>query len=185
MLSLVSTAKLGRILQRMLDPEEFLSPHGIRGLSRFHQDHPYVFEAGDQSTVVYYEPAESANGLFGGNSNWRGPIWMPINVLIVKSLRRFGAGLGADFRLNDQPESPPLDAVADDLSRRLVSLFLRDGEGRRPVFGGEDRFDRSEAWRDHVPFHEYFHGDTGAGLGASHQTGWTGLVVDLIRNPRA
>ena len=185
MLSLVSTAKLGRILQRMLDPEEFLSPNGIRGLSRFHQDHPYVFEAGDQSTVVDYEPAESANGLFGGNSNWRGPIWMPINVLIVKSLRRFGAGLGADFRLNDQPESPPLDAVADDLSRRLVSLFLRDGEGRRPVFGGEDRFDRSEAWRDHVPFHEYFHGDTGAGLGASHQTGWTGLVVDLIRNPRA
>lgn len=181
MLSLVSTDKLRRILDRMLDPAEFLSPHGVRGLSRYHAEHPFRFEAGDRSSVVDYEPGESANGLFGGNSNWRGPVWMPVNVLIVQALRQFAVGLGDDFTLGN---NVTLDGAAEDLSQRLTGLFLRNGDGRRPVFGNEDRFNFGDAWRDHVPFHEYFHGDTGAGLGASHQTGWTGLVIDLIRRSR-
>ncbi len=181
MLSLVSTDKLRRILDRMLDPAEFLSPHGVRGLSRYHAEHPFRFEAGDRSSVVDYEPGESANGLFGGNSNWRGPVWMPVNVLIVQALRQFAIGLGDDFSLGN---NVTLDGAADDLSQRLTGLFLRNDDSRRPVFGNEDRFDFGDAWRDHIPFHEYFHGDTGAGLGASHQTGWTGLVIDLIRRRR-
>ena len=188
LLSLVPPDKLARILGPMLDPEEFLSPHGLRALSRRHLAHPYVFAMGGTTAIVDYEPGESTNGLFGGNSNWRGPIWMPVNVMIVHALDRFGAGLGDSFRVQhptgSQSEAMSLGAVADDLGRRLISLFERAQSGDRPVFGAERRFHDGHAWRDQIPFHEYFHGDTGAGLGASHQTGWTGLVIELIRRQR-
>ncbi len=188
LLCLVPPDKLARILSPMLDPEEFLSPHGLRALSRRHLRHPYVFSMGGTTAIVDYEPGESSNGLFGGNSNWRGPIWMPVNVMIVHALRRFGSGLGDGFRVQhptgSDVEPSTLGEVADDVSRRLISLFTRSENGDRAVFGAERRFHDGAAWKDQIPFYEYFHGDTGAGLGASHQTGWTGLVIELIRRQR-
>ncbi len=183
LLSAVGPNQLMRILVRMLDPAEFLSPYGIRSLSRAHLEQPFTVRLADTDFTVGYEPGESSTGLFGGNSNWRGPVWFPVNHLIVEGLRRYADFFGADMRVEyptGSGEKYSLGEIADDLSRRLVSLFLLDGDGRRPVHGQYELFGKDERWRDLIPFYEYFHGDTGAGLGASHQTGWTALVVDQI-----
>jgi hypothetical protein len=172
------------VLRRMLDETEFLAPYGVRALSRYHADHPYTLDLDGARYTVEYLPAESTSGLFGGNSNWRGPIWLPVNYLLIESLQQFHHYYGDDFKIECPTGSGQyltLNEVADELSRRLMGLFLRDGDGRRAVFGGQEQFQRDPHWRDYIPFHEYFHGDTGAGLGASHQTGWTGLVAKLIQ----
>lgn len=183
LLSIVSPERLGRILERMLDEEEFLSPHGLRALSRYHAEHPFEVDLGGSVARVDYEPAESTSGLFGGNSNWRGPIWFPVNYLLIEALRRFDRYLIDDY-LVEHPtgsgQKMTLWEVADELSRRLIGLFLDDEQGRRPAFGEAEKFQTDPRWHESLLFHEYFHGDTGAGLGASHQTGWTGLVADLI-----
>jgi hypothetical protein len=187
LLSVVDAAQLRRLLARMLDEEEFLSPHGVRALSKVHAAHPFVLRVGGAEASVGYEPAESQSGLFGGNSNWRGPVWLPINYLLIDALRRFDDFFGAGEVVECPTGSGKqlrLAAVADELTQRIVSLFIRDETGRRPVLGDEPLFQDSDAWRDLVPFHEYFHGDTGKGLGASHQTGWTGLVADLVVSRR-
>ena len=176
--------KLRHILQKMLDENEFLSPYGIRSVSKFHREHPYVFEANGERYQVDYEPAESTSALFGGNSNWRGPIWFPINYLIIEALQSFHQYLGDDFKVECPTGSGKqlnLLEVAIELSQRLTRIFLQDESGHRPVFGGMETFQTDPQWRDLVLFHEYFHGDNGAGLGASHQTGWTGLVAELIQ----
>jgi hypothetical protein len=183
LLSMVGPDQLIRIMQRMLDPDEFLSEYGIRTLSRAHLDEPFTVHLGGDDYTVGYEPAESTSGLFGGNSNWRGPIWFPVNYLLIGALRRFGGFFGDDLQVEFPAGSGAmrsLGQVADDLSERLVKLFRVDAAGRRPIFGDVERFQRHPDWNDKVLFFEYFHGDTGAGLGASHQTGWTALVVDLI-----
>jgi hypothetical protein len=183
LLSLVSRKQLRRVLSRMLDETEFLSPHGIRALSRYHKDHPYEVRVNGQINRVDYEPAESTTGIFGGNSNWRGPVWFPVNYLIVESLQKFHHYYGEDFRIECPTRSRnemDLWAVAADLSRRLIHLFLRGPDGRRPVAGGIEVFQSDPHWKDLILFHEYFHGDNGAGIGANHQTGWTGLVAKLI-----
>ena len=187
LLAIVGGDRLVRILSTMLDENEFLSPHGLRALSRYHQDHPFTLELAGASYTVGYEPAESASGLFGGNSNWRGPVWFPTNYLVIEALRRYANFYGPDLLVEHPTGSGTkisLDQLADDLSHRLIRLFLDDEQGRRPVFGDTTLFQTDPAWHDLIPFHEYFHGDTGKGLGASHQTGWTGLVVDLILNHR-
>jgi hypothetical protein len=181
--SITDRKQLGRILQVMLDEKEFLSPHGIRALSRYHNEHPYMLDVAGVNHQVDYEPAESTTGLFGGNSNWRGPIWFPVNFLLIQALRRFHEYYHESFQVECPTGSGRmmnLDEVADELSRRLVSTFQRDGQGRRPVFGGNEKFQSDLHWRDYVPFYEYFHGDSGAGVGASHQTGWTALVTKMI-----
>jgi hypothetical protein len=187
LLSVVDPDKLRRLLSFMLDENEFLSDHGLRALSRVHKDHPFHIELAGMIDSVDYEPGESTTNLFGGNSNWRGPIWFPMNYLIIEALRRFHRFLGDDFTVECPIGSGSmltLDAAADELSRRLVSIFLEGPNGRRPVFGGYEKFQRDPAFQGLIPFHEYFHGDTGQGLGASHQTGWTGLVADLIARRR-
>src|SRR4030095_2127151 len=164
--------------------KEFLSPYGIRSLSRFHKDNPYVFHAGSAEYRVDYTPAESDSGMFGGNSNWRGPIWMPINVLLIRSLLLFYMYYGNAFTIECPTGSGRvmnLFGVAKELASRLTSLFLRGADGRRPVYGGTEKFQTDEHWRDLILFYEYFHGDEGAGLGASHQTGWTGVVATPIQ----
>ncbi len=183
LLSIVTQPQLPRVLGYMLDEREFLAPHGIRALSRYHREHPYVLAVDGMEHRVDYEPAESSIGLFGGNSNWRGPIWFPVNYLLIESLQKFHWFLGEGLRVECPTGSGQrmnLWDVSVDLSRRLSRIFLRDAAGRRPVFGEVERFQRDPHWRDLIPFHEYFHGETGAGLGASHQTGWTGLVAKLI-----
>jgi hypothetical protein len=181
--AIANREQLERILKVMLDEKEFLSPHGIRALSQYHRDHPYVLQFDGEAHSVDYEPAESTSGMFGGNSNWRGPVWFPANYLLVQSLRRFRQYYGESLRVECPTGSGHmmnLDEVADEISRRLVATFQRDAKGRRPVFGGNEKFQADPHWRDYVPFYEYFHGDTGAGLGASHQTGWTALVAKMI-----
>jgi hypothetical protein len=183
LLSLVNRRQLSRVLRYMLDEAEFLSPYGIRALSRYHMDHPFVVNVNGHEHRVDYEPAESSTGLFGGNSNWRGPIWMPVNFLLIESLQKFHHYFGQDFRVEfptGSGQQKNLWDVAGEISRRLTRIFLRDENGRRPVFGSYEKFQSDPHWRDLVPFHEYFHGDTGRGVGASHQTGWTGLVAKLI-----
>jgi hypothetical protein len=183
LLSIVSPERLRPILARMLDEEEFLSPYGLRSVSRRHAAEPFMLSIGGMVAAVDYEPAESTTGLFGGNSNWRGPIWFPVNYLVIEALRRFARYCGDHVRVELPTGSgvmATLNEVADDLSRRLITLFLRDRSGRRPVLGWYDRFQADPGLSDLIPFHEYFNGDTGMGLGASHQTGWTGLVADLI-----
>jgi hypothetical protein len=183
LLSVVNADQLTRVLQLMLDEGELLSPHGFRAISRRHGEQPFTLRLGDFVASVGYEPGESASGLFGGNSNWRGPVWFPVNYLLVEALRRFAAFYGADLVVEHPTGSGiklTLAEVADEVADRLCGIFLRDADGRRPVFGDEQLFQGSPLWRDLVPFHEYFHGDTGKGLGASHQTGWTGLVADLL-----
>ena len=183
LMSIVGPDRLRRVLAAMLDEAEFLSPHGVRSLSRYHLEHPLEMMIGGVVARVDYEPAESMSGSFGGNSNWRGPIWFPVNYVLIDSLRRYSRYLGDDFTVElptGSGNTMSLDAVADELSDRLISIFLLDEEGRRPCYGDSPRFQSDPAWRDHLMFHEYFHGDTGAGLGASHQTGWTGLVANLI-----
>ena len=184
-LSLVNRSRLKSVLRYMLDEEEFLSPYGIRALSRYHKDHPYVLSLMGQEYRVDYEPAESSTGLFGGNSNWRGPIWFPVNYLLIESLQKFHYFLGEDFKVEYPVRSRrflSLNEVASELSRRLTHIFLRDKTGQRPVHGGVRKFQDDPCWRDAIPFYEYFHGDNGAGIGASHQTGWTGLVAKLIQH---
>jgi hypothetical protein len=183
-MALVHPDRLRRILTKMLDENEFLSPYGIRALSKFHERHPYVFHAGGQAYTVDYLPAESNTGMFGGNSNWRGPIWMPVNVLLIRALLNFYAYYGDNFKIECPTGSGRLMnlfEVAKEISDRLTKIFLRDDKGRRPVYGGTTTFQEDAHWRDHILFYEYFHGDNGAGLGASHQTGWTGLVAKLIQ----
>jgi hypothetical protein len=184
LLSLVSGDRLRRVLRYMLDESEFLSPHGIRALSRFHKDHPYVLRMDGVEHRVAYEPAESTTRLFGGNSNWRGPIWFPMNFLLIEALQRFDHFYRGAFKVefptgSGQPMA--LCDVAAELSRRLTRIFLRDPDGRRPVHGEARRFQTDPRWRDLLLFYEYFHGDTGAGAGASHQTGWTGVVAKLLQ----
>jgi hypothetical protein len=184
LMSVVAADRLRRVLAYMLDEQEFLSPYGIRAVSRYHLDHPYVLPVNGQDHRVDYEPGESSTGLFGGNSNWRGPIWFPVNYLLVESLQKFHHYFGDDFRIEcptGSGQMMTLGEVASEISRRLSRIFLRDDQGRRPVFGDVARFQDDPNWREHVPFHEYFHGDSGRGVGASHQTGWTGLVAKLLQ----
>jgi mannosylglycerate hydrolase MGH1-like protein len=183
-IALVDTDKLRRILARMLDENEFLSPYGIRSLSRYHAEHPYIFSVSGQEYRVDYLPAESHSGMFGGNSNWRGPIWFPLNVMIIGALVQFYAYYGDTFKVECPTGSGNmmnLFEVSKDISNRLIRIFLQDKRGRRPVFGGAEKFQTDQYWRDHILFYEYFNGDNGAGLGSSHQTGWTGLVTKQIQ----
>jgi hypothetical protein len=183
-LSLLPPDKLRHILEKMLDENEFLSEHGIRALSRYHDQHPFTFSAEGHEYRVDYEPAESTTGLFGGNSNWRGPIWFPVNYLIIESLQKFHYYLGDDFKVEcptDSGQMMTLWEVARELSQRLIGIFTQDATGRRSVYGGRECFQSDPYWRDLILFYEYFHGDSGAGIGASHQTGWTGLVAKLIQ----
>jgi hypothetical protein len=184
MLSILNKKKLQRVLGYLLDEGEFLGPHGIRSLSKHHLDHPFIFWVGHQEFRVQYLPAESNTGMFGGNSNWRGPVWMPVNVLLIRALLNFHQYYGDDFRIECPTGSGKLMnlfEVAKEIADRLSRIFLRDAQGRRPVYGGTEKFQSDPHWRDHILFYEYFHGDNGAGLGASHQTGWTGLVAKLIQ----
>jgi hypothetical protein len=184
LLSIVDRDRLRRVLKIMLDENEFLSPYGIRAISRFHKDHPYILTIDGNEHRVDYEPAESSTGLFGGNSNWRGPVWMPVNFLLIESLQKFHHYLGDDYKVECPTGSGRmmnLWEVAAELSRRLTRIFLREESGRRPVFGGAEKFQNNADWNAYIPFHEYFHGDNGAGIGASHQTGWTGLVAKLLQ----
>jgi hypothetical protein len=183
LLSTVNRTKLERILRYLLDENEFLGPYGIRSLSKYHQDRPFTFWAGGQEYSVQYLPAESNTGMFGGNSNWRGPVWMPVNVLIIRSLLNLYSFYGDDFKVECPTGSgqyKTLFEVAQEISRRLAGIFLRDSQDRRPVYGGTRKFQEDQHWRDLILFYEYFHGDNGAGLGASHQTGWTGLIAVLL-----
>jgi Glycosyl hydrolase family 63 C-terminal domain len=184
LLSIANRDQLRRILEFMLDEKEFLSPYGIRALSQYHRHHPYTLAVNDMEHRVDYEPAESTTGLFGGNSNWRGPIWFPMNYLLIESLQKFHHYFGDEFKVEFPTRSRnmlTLWGVAAELSRRLTSIFLRDEQGRRPVNADLEKFQADPHWRDLIQFHEYFHGDSGKGLGASHQTGWTGLVTKLLQ----
>ena len=183
LLAIVNQEKLRQILQKLLDETEFLSPHGIRSVSKFHAENPYIFEVARQQYRVDYEPAESTSGMFGGNSNWRGPVWFPMNFLIIESLQKFHYYFGEDFTVEYPTGSGKqmnLAEIAAELSQRLIQIFLQNSSNQRPVHGGLQKFQNDPHWRDLILFYEYFHGDNGAGLGASHQTGWTGLVAQLI-----
>jgi hypothetical protein len=183
MLSLLNPERLRRILTRMLDENEFLGPHGIRAISKFHEKNPYIFYVGNQEHRVDYLPAESDSGMFGGNSNWRGPVWMPVNALIIRALLQYYLYYGDNFRIECPTGSGKLMnlfEVSKEIADRLVGIFSRDASGNRPVFGGSEKFQKDPYWKDNLLFYEYFHADNGAGLGASHQTGWTGLVAKLI-----
>ncbi|MET0646008.1 MAG: glucosidase, partial [Pyrinomonadaceae bacterium] len=178
-LAIVSPEQMRGLLERVWDPEEFRSDYGLRSLSKWHERHPFQY-GGAQ---VGYEPAESREMLKGGNSNWRGPVWLPTTFMMIESLRKLGKAYGQQFAVESPvPGEPPvkLDEMAQGFADRLISLFTRDGDGRRPAHGWYEKFQRDPHWRDLVLFYEYFHGDTGMGLGASHQTGWSGLVASLI-----
>ena len=179
--AILDETKLRRVLAKMLDENEFLSPYGIRSLSRYHAEHPYVVpRRGARNTACPICPGESDTGMFGGNSNWRGPIWMPVNALIIRALLQYYAYYGNEFTVECPTGSGRqmnLYQVAEEIARRLTSIFLKDKDGRRPVNGGEQKFQEDPHWRDCIQFYEYFHGDNGAGLGASHQTGWTGVIA--------
>ena len=184
MLALLNQERLRRILTKMLDENEFFGPCGIRSISKFHEQHPYVFHVNGQEYRVDYLPAESNTGMFGGNSNWRGPVWMPVNAMIIRALLNFYLYYGDNFKIECPTGSGKLMnlfEVSMELSERLTRTFLRDEQGRRPVYGGTEKFQSDPHWRDYLQFFEYFHGDNGAGLGASHQTGWTGLVAKFIQ----
>ncbi|MBD1927156.1 glucosidase [Trichocoleus sp. FACHB-90] len=184
LLAIAYSGKLRRILERMLDEKEFFSDYGIRSVSKFHAEHPYIFNVNGDSYCVNYEPAESSSGLFGGNSNWRGPIWFPINYLLIEALQKFHHYLGDDFKIECPTGSGQmmnLWEVATELSQRMIQIFLENESGQRPVYGDLEILQTDPHWRDLILFYEYFHGDNGAGLGASHQTGWTGLVAKLIQ----
>jgi len=183
-MALVNQDRLRRILTKMLDESEFLSPYGIRSLSRFHETHPYIFHVHGQEYRVDYLPAESNTGMFGGNSNWRGPIWMPVNVLIIRALQNYYLYYGDNFKIECPTGSGKLMNLFDvskEIADRLARIFTRDERGRRPLYGGTEKFQTDPHWRDYILFNEYFHGDNGAGLGAAHQTGWTGLVAKTIQ----
>jgi hypothetical protein len=187
LLSLLRGHRMKRLLARMLDETEFLSDYGVRALSKYHEQHPYVFDCVGHELTVKYLPAESDSGLFGGNSNWRGPIWFPVNYLLIESLQKFHHYYGDDFKVEYPTGSGKLvtiEQVAEELSRRLTQIFLRDGQGRRPVFGDHPKLQNDPHFRDYLLFYEYFHGDNGRGVGASHQTGWTGAVAKLLQPRR-
>jgi hypothetical protein len=184
LLALVSGKRLERLLRVMLDEAEFLSPFGIRALSKFHLEHPYILAIDDEKYQVHYEPGESTRGLFGGNSNWRGPVWFPINFLLIECLQKFHHYYGETLRIEFPSRSgrkQTLEEIAHELSRRLVAIFLPNDAGVRPLHGNNDVFHTNPHWRDLVLFYEYFHAESGAGLGASHQTGWTGLLTKLLQ----
>jgi hypothetical protein len=184
MISPVNEAKLRRILSRMLDENEFFGPYGIRALSKYHQDHPFAFYHNGQEYKVSYLPGDSDSGMFGGNSNWRGPVWMPVNMILYLALIRMGSYYGDSFKVECPTGSGNMMSlfdVAQELAQRLIKTFLRNEQGRRPVYGGTEKFQSDPHWRDLVLFYEYFHGDNGAGIGASHQTGWTGCVARIIQ----
>jgi hypothetical protein len=184
LIALVNPDRLRRILARVLDENEFLSPYGVRSLSRWHLEHPYIFQVNGQEYKVAYVPAESDSGMFGGNSNWRGPVWMPVNVLLIRALLQFYTYYGDSFKVECPTGSGRLFnlfEVAREISARLTRIFERDQRGWRPVFGNEQNFQTDPNWNEYPLFYEYFHGDLGAGIGASHQTGWTGLVATLIQ----
>jgi hypothetical protein len=184
LLSTVNEDKLRRILTKMLDEKEFFGPYGIRALSLYHRDHPFEFEMAGQKSSVGYVPGDSDSGMFGGNSNWRGPVWMPVNFLLYTSLLRLGAYYGDTFKIECPTGSGnqmTLFEVAKELGERLIGTFVKDSSGRRPVFGNAEKFQTDPHWRDNVLFYEYFHGDSGAGVGASHQTGWTGCIARIIQ----
>jgi Glycosyl hydrolase family 63 C-terminal domain len=184
LLAIASQTKLRRILQKMLDETEFLSPYGIRALSKIHDEHPYVFDVNGAQFRVDYEPAESSSGLFGGNSNWRGPVWFPVNFLLIESLQKFHHYFGDEFQVEcptGSGQMMTLWEVASELSQRLIQIFAKDSSVQRPLYGGSHHFQHDSHWQDLILFYEYFHGDNGAGIGASHQTGWTGLVAKLIQ----
>jgi hypothetical protein len=188
LLSIVNRERLPRVMRYLLDESEFLSPFGIRALSQFHRNNPYLFPVNGNVHRVDYEPAESSSGLFGGNSNWRGPIWFPVNFLLVESIQKFHYFFGDSLKVECPTGSGRQDTlwnVAGEISRRLARVFLRDEAGRRPVYGGIEKFQADPHWRDLIQFHEYFHGDDGSGVGASHQTGWTGLVAKLLEQSGA
>jgi hypothetical protein len=181
--AILNQSKLRRVLEKVLDPDEFLSPYGIRSLSRYHAEHPYVVHVEGQEFRVTYSPAESDSNMFGGNSNWRGPIWMPVNGLIIRALLQYYSYYGTDFLVEcptGSGQQMNLYQVAEEIARRLASIFLPDQAGKRPLYGGNRKFQEDPHWRDYILFYEYFHGDNGAGLGASHQTGWSGLVARLL-----
>jgi hypothetical protein len=183
LVAILTRERLLSVLRYMLDENEFLSPYGIRSVSKYHQTHPYSFRVQGEEFTVKYEPAESRSGLFGGNSNWRGPIWFPTNFLIIEALQRFHHFYGDDLKVECPTGSGnevTLAKVATELSRRLISIFRREN-GRRPMYGGITQFQDDPHWRDLLLFFEYFHGDNGAGLGANHQTGWTGLIAKLLQ----
>jgi len=183
LLSTLTQRKLERVLGYMLDENEFLGPYGLRSLSRYHLDHPFTFHVEHEEYKVQYLPAESNTGMFGGNSNWRGPVWMPVNVLIIRALANLYLFYGDDFTVEcptGSGQRKTLLEVAQELTNRLASTFLRDDQGRRPVYGGTEKFQTDPHWKDLILFFEYFHGDNGAGLGASHQTGWTGTIATLL-----
>jgi hypothetical protein len=180
MASVLDEKRLRRVLGRMLDEKEFLSDYGVRSLSRFHADHPYILNVGGQEYRVPYLPAESDTGMFGGNSNWRGPIWTPVNGLIIRALLQYYMYYGDEFKIECPTGSGNLMTlyeVAEELTRRTCNIFLRGKDGKRAVYGATKKFQEDRNWRDLILFYEYFHGDNGAGLGASHQTGWTGIVA--------
>jgi hypothetical protein len=182
-MALVNPDRLRRILTKLLDENEFLGPYGIRALSKFHEQHPYIFHVNGQEHRVDYLPAESDSGMFGGNSNWRGPVWLPVNVLILRALQNFYLYYGDNFKIECPTGSGKmmnLFEVSREIGGRLTRVFTRDAHGRRPIYGGSDKFQTDPHWRDLILFYEYIHGDNGAGLGASHQTGWTGLVAKII-----
>jgi hypothetical protein len=184
LLSLLRGHRMKALLKRMLDEAQFLSAQGVRSLSKFHEQHPYRYETGGQTYEVGYWPAESKSGLFGGNSNWRGPVWMPLNFLIIEALQKFHYYFGDDFKVECPAGSGKfitLNEVADELSRRLTKLFLKGDDGQRPVLKYHPKLATDPHFKDYVLFHEYFHGDNGRGCGASHQTGWTGLIAKLLR----
>jgi hypothetical protein len=171
------------LLERLVNPEEFLSDFGIRSLSKYHEQHPFIFG----SSEVRYDPAESDNKIKGGNSNWRGPIWFPTTFLIIESLRTLGPGYGDDFKLaipGDAGGERNLLAIAGEIANRMIRIFTRNDQGERPVYGGTAKFQQDPNWKDLILFYEYYHGDSGAGLGASHQTGWSALVAALINDWR-
>lgn len=187
LISLLRKDRMQLILQHMLDEHEFLSDYGIRSLSKFHQQHPYWFEANGNSFHIQYQPGESDSSVFGGNSNWRGPVWMPLNFLIIENLRRFHEYYGDDFTIEFPTGSGQvmhLGQVADELGNRVAKLFLKDENGKRAVFGNDALLQSAPGFNDNILFYEYFHGDTGKGLGASHQTGWTGLIIRYLMNKR-
>src|SRR5204862_301020 len=184
LLSIATQDQLRQILKYMLDEREFLSPYGIRALSQVHRDHPYHLSVNGMDHRVDYEPAESSTGLFGGNSNWRGPIWFPVNFLLIESLQKFHYYLGNSFKVECPTGSGTMMTlweVAAELSRRMTRIFLKGSDGRRPVHGGNRLYHDDANWRDLILFYEYFHGDNGSGVGASHQTGWTGVVAKLLQ----
>jgi hypothetical protein len=183
LLCTVSIDRLQRLLARLFDEEEFLSPFGLRSLSAFHREHPYRFAAAGAQSTIDYEPAESTTPMFGGNSNWRGPVWFPLNCLVISALERYHQFYGdaLTFEYPARSGRLPLDAIARDLRQRLISVFLPGPDGRRPCFGRFETIQTDPRWRDNIFFHEYFNGDDGSGLGASHQTGWTAMVADAIR----